>query len=192
MATVLTLKSKQRRMMEFYNDISQHNLVYIAVGYSDQWVNTPRIPLDTDDLTTYNTNILGYQTYKEILFAKPIPDPTEEERDTCVFYKEVYYDTISDYQQALDEGYSRIMMRFVLDKDEYFPVVVPGGGAAMYNVLGMYINVDPGTLSDTYFISPEDFETRVVDKGTLELISTRSVISRSADQAEDIIILLEV
>ena len=190
MPTVLTLKSKQRRMMEFYNDISQHNMVYLAVGYSNGWVNDPRIPLDTDDLTTYNTEILGYQTYKEILFAKPIPNPTEEQKDTCVFYKEVYYDTISDYQQALDEGYSRIMMRFVLDKDEYFPVVVPGG-SAMYNVLGMYINVDPGNLSDTYFISPEDFETRVTDKGTLELISTRSIISRSADQAEDIIILLE-
>lgn len=190
MPTVLTLKSKQRRMMEFYNDISQHNMVYLAVGYSNGWVNDPRIPLDTDDLTTYNTEILGYQTYKEILFAKPIPNPTEEQKDTCVFYKEVYYDTISDYQQALDEGYSRIMMRFVLDKDEYFPVVVPGG-SAMYNVLGMYINVDPGNLSDIYFISPEDFETRVADKGTLELISTRSIISRSADQAEDIIILLE-
>lgn len=190
MPTVLTKKSKQRRMMEFYNNISQHNMVYLAVGYSDLWVNNPVTPIETDDLSTYNTDILGYQTYKEILFARPIQNPTEEQKDTCVYYKEVYYETISDFRQALDEGYTRIMMRYVLDKDEYFPVVVPSG-AAMYNVLGMYINVNPGDLSDTYFISPSDWETRVADKGTLELISTRGIITRSADQAEDVVILLE-
>ena len=191
MPTVLTRASKQRRMMEFYNNISQHNMVYLAVGYSDQWLNNPPIPLETDTLDTYNTSVLGYQTYKEILFAKIIINPTEEQKDTCVYYKDCYYDTISDYQQALDEGYTRILMRFVLDKDEYFPVVDQQGNATMYNVLGMYINVDPGDLSDIYFISTDDFNTRVASQGTLELISTRSVISRSADQAEDVMILLE-
>lgn len=190
MPTVLTKASKQRRMMEFYNSISQHNMVYLAVGYSDQWVNNPVIPVETDDLDTYNTNILGYQTYKEILFARPIANPTEEQKDTCVYYKEVYYETISDYQQALDEGYTRIMCRFVLDKDEYFPVYMDEG-AAMYNVLGMYINVNPGDLSDVYYISPSDWNSRVTNKGTLELISTRGIITRSADQAEDVVILLE-
>ena len=190
MPTVLTKASKQRRMMEFYNSISQHNMVYLVVGYSDQWVNNPVIPVETDDLDTYNTNILGYQTYKEILFARPIANPTEEQKDTCVYYKEVYYETISDYQQALDEGYTRIMCRFVLDKDEYFPVYMDEG-AAMYNVLGMYINVNPGDLSDVYYISPSDWNSRVTNKGTLELISTRGIITRSADQAEDVVILLE-
>lgn len=190
MPTVLTKASKQRRMMEFYNSISQHNMVYLAVGYSDQWVNNPLIPVETDDLDTYNTNILGYQTYKEILFARPISNPTEEQKDTCVYYKEVYYETISDYQQALDEGYTRIMCRFVLDKDEYFPVYMDEG-AAMYNVLGMYINVNPGDLADVYYISPSDWNSRVTNKGTLELISTRGIITRSADQAEDVVILLE-
>ena len=190
MPTVLTLKSKQRRMMQFYNSISQHNMVYLAVGYSDNWVNNPVIPIETDNLDTYNTQILGYQTYKEILFARPIANPTEEQKDTCVYYKEVYYETISDFQQALDEGYTRIMCRFVLDKDEYFPVYIDEG-AAMYNVLGMYINVNPGDLSDTYYISPSDWNSRVTDKGTLEFISTRGVITRSADQAEDGVILLE-
>lgn len=190
MPTVLTKASKQRRMMEFYNSISQHNMVYLAVGYSDQWVNNPVIPVETDDLDTYNTNILGYQTYKEILFARPIANPTEEQKDTCVYYKEVYYETISDYQQALDEGYTRIMCRFVLDKDEYFPVYMDEG-AAMYNVLGMYINVNPGDLSDVYYISHSDWNSRVTNKGTLELISTRGIITRSADQAEDVVILLE-
>lgn len=191
MATVLTLKSKQRRMMDFYNSISQHKMVYLAVGYSDEWTNNPVVPDETDDLDTYNTTVYGYQTYKDILFAKVIQDPTEEDKETKIYYKDCYYDTISDYQQALDEGYTRILMRYVLDKDEYFPVVDDHGNAIMYNVLGMYINVDPGTLSDTYFISPSDWETRVADQGTLELISTRPIISRAADQKEDVQILLE-
>lgn len=191
MPTVLTLASKQKRMMQFYRAISQHNLIYLAVGYSDLWINNPPIPLETDNLSTYNTTILGYQTYKEILFAKVISNPTEEQKETCVYYKDCYYDTISDYQQALDEGYTRIMMRYVLDKDEYFPVVDQQGNAVLYNVLGMITGVDPGDLSDVYYISPEDFNNRVVDQGTLELISTRSVISRASDQTEDIIILLE-
>ena len=64
-------------------------------------------------------------------------------------------------------------------------------GAAMYNVLGMYINVNPGDLADVYYISPSDWNSRVTNKGTLELISTRGIITRSADQAEDVVILLE-
>lgn len=191
MATVLTIKSKQRRMMDFYNSISQHKMVYLTVGYSDMWTNNPVNPDETDTLDTYNTKIYGYQTYKEILFAKVIQDPTEKDKEEKIYYKDCYYDTISDYQQALDEGYTRIMMRFVLDKDEYFPVVDDKGNAIMYNVLGMNINVDPGNLSDTYYIDVDDWETRVADKGVLELISTRSIISRSSDQTEDVIILLE-
>ena len=190
MPTVLTLKSKQKRMMQFYNSIAQNSLIYLAVGYSNQWINNPPTPLETDTLATYNTNVLGYQTYKDILFARPILNPTQEQMNTCVYYKEVYYETISDVATALTEGYSRILMHYVLDKDEYFPVEIDGA-PAMYNILGMYVGVNPGTLSDTYFISPENWNTRVTDYGTFELISTRGVITRSADQAEDINVMLE-
>lgn len=189
MPTVLTLKSKQRRMMEFYNNvIPQHRDVYVAIGYSPNWGPgvDPVVPIETDTLDTYNTTVYGYQTYREILFARVIPNPTEEQKETAVYYKEVYYDTISDYQQALDEGYTRIMMRFVLDKDEYAELA-----GVSYNVIGMYTEVDPGEISDKYFITPEQFESEIADQGTLELISTRGVITRSNDQTEDIVILLE-
>ena len=193
MPTVLTLKSKQRRMMEFYNNvIPQHRDVYIAIGYSSDWgpgqtQTEPTVPIETDTLDTYNTIIYGYQTYKEILFAKVIINPTEEQKETAVYYKDVYYETISDYQQALAEGYTRILMRFVLDKDEYSQLA----GIA-YNVIGMYTEVNPGDLSDKYFITPQQFNNLPIeDQGTLELISTRGVITRSNDQTEDIMILLE-
>ena len=190
MPTVLTLKSKQRRMMEFYNNvIPQHRDVYIAIGYSSDWGpgQEPTVPIETDTLDTYNTIVYGYQTYKEILFAKVIINPTEEQKETAVYYKDVYYETISDYQQALAEGYTRILMRFVLDKDEYSQLA----GIA-YNVIGMYTEVNPGDLSDKYFITPQQFNNLPIeDQGTLELISTRGVITRSNDQTEDIMILLE-
>ncbi len=189
MPTVLTLKSKQKRMMQFYNNIiPQHRDIYVAIGYSAMWGPgvDPRVPLETDTLDTYETTVYGYQTYKEVLFAKVIPNPTEEQKETAIYYKDVYYDTISDYQQALDEGYTRIILRFVLDKDEYQPIA----GIA-FNVIGMYTEVDPGDISDKYFITPEQFEHEIADQGTLELISTRGVITRSNDQTEDIIILLE-
>ena len=187
MPTVLTLKSKQKRMMEFYNNvIPQHRDIYIAIGYSPNWVTDPVTPLETDTLDTYNTTVYGYQTYKEILFAKVIPNPTEEQKDTAIYYKDVYYDTISDYQQALDEGYTRIVMRFVLDRDEYQELANKA-----FNVIGMYTEVDPGNVSDKYFLTPQEFDSVIPSKGTLELISTRGVITRSNDQTEDIVILLE-
>jgi hypothetical protein len=189
MPTVLTLKSKQRRMMQFYNNvIPQRRDVYVAIGYSPEWGPgiEPRIPLETDTLDTYGTTVFGYQTYKEILFARVIQDPTEEQKETAVYYKDVYYETISDYQQALDEGYTRIIMRFVLDKDEY-----PELAEISFNVIGMYTEVNPGNISDTYFITPYQFDNVIEDQGTLELISTRGVITRSNDQTEDIVILLE-
>lgn len=189
MPTVLTLKSKQRRMMEFYkNVIPQHRDIYVAIGYSPNWGPgvDPVIPLETDDLSTYGTTVYGYQTYREILFARVIPNPTEEQKETAVYYKDVYYETISDYQQALDEGYTRIIMRFVLDKDEYAEL-----SGISFNVIGMYTEVDPGDISDKYFITPEQFDYEIASQGTLELISTRGVITRSNDQTEDIVILLE-
>jgi hypothetical protein len=197
MPTVLTLASKQRRMMDFYNkenlnDDNNQFKIYLAVGFSDEWpLNKPRVPLETDDLTTYNTLIYGYQAYKEVLFARVIQNPTEEQKETCIYYQDCYYETISNHQQALEEGYTRIMLRWTLDKDEYFPVDDGQGGSTMYNVLGMYIDVNTGDIDSAYFISTEDWNNRVEDQGTLELISTRSVISRSADQSEDITILLE-
>ena len=82
------------------------------------------------------------------------------------------------------------MLTIVLNKDEYFPVVNPDGTAVMFNQLGLYTEVDPGNLPDTYFISKEDFEN-LENKGTLELIDNRSIQSRAADQKEEIYILVK-
>lgn len=189
MPTVLTLQSKQKRMMQFYwSVVPQRSDVYVAIGYSPLWGpgTDPIVPIETDDLDTYDTTVYGYQTYKEILFAKVIQDPTEEQKETAVYYKDVYYETISDYEQALEEGYTRIIMRFVLDKDEYYEL-----SGISFNVIGMYTGVNPGEISDKYFITPYQFDNVIEDQGTLELISTRGVITRSSDQTEDIVILLE-
>ena len=77
-------------------------------------------------------------------------------------------------------------MRFVLDRDEYQELANKA-----FNVIGMYTEVDPGDVSDKYFLTPQEFDSVIPSKGTLELISTRGVITRSNDQTEDIVILLE-
>ena len=82
------------------------------------------------------------------------------------------------------------MLTIVLNKDEYFPVVNPDGTAVMFNQLGLYTEVDPGNLPDTYFLTNEQFNS-LANKGTLELIDNRSIQSRAADQKEEIYILVE-
>lgn len=193
MATVITRKSKQKRMMQFYNMNKQHSLFYLCVAYDNRWVNNPITPLETDEIVdNQNCTILGYQTCENIKFAQVILNPTPEDKNNPenIFYKDSYYKTISNSSEALANGYTRIMMTFILNKDEYFPVVNPDGSTVMFNQLGLYTEVDPGSLSDTYFISPEDF-SKLENKGMLEIIDNRSVQSRAADQQEVIHILIE-
>ena len=192
MATVITRASKQKRMMQFYNMQQQHSMFYLCVAYDNRWTNNPIVPVETDTIqNNSNCTILGYQTFESMKFANVIMNPTEADKTNpnVIFYKDSYYQTISDPTQALNAGYTRIMMTFVLNKDEYFPVVNADGTAVMFNQLGLYSEVNPGSLPDNYFISVEDFNN-LEDKGMLELIDNRSIQSRAADQREEINILL--
>ena len=193
MSTVITKASKQKRMMQFYNLIKQHSLPYLCVAYDKRWTNNPITPVDTDKIVENNNcTILGYQTVENIKFVQVILNPTESDKNNPdnIFYKDSYYKSVTNPNIALSQGYTRLMLTIVLNKDEYFPVVNPDGTAVMFNQLGLYTEVDPGNLPDTYFISKEDFEN-LENKGTLELIDNRSIQSRAADQKEEIYILLE-
>lgn len=193
MATVITRLSKQKRMRQFYEMQQQHSMFYLCVAYDNRWTNKPITPQETDTITSSSTcTILGYQTFDSIKFVQVILNPTEEDKNNPenIFYKDSYYRTISNIDEAIAAGYTRLMMTFVLNKDEYFPVVNPDGSAVIYNQLGLYSEVNPGSLPDTYFISAEDFEN-LTNKGLLELIDNRSIQSRAADQKEEIYILVE-
>ena len=109
MHTVLTRASKQRRMMEFYNNISQHNMVYLAVGYSDQWLNNPPIPLETDTLEVKDIDILQ-QSYlivvtKEVKKDKDLDSTALEILDKqTVVMPDVESWQICDYILSKSEG----------------------------------------------------------------------------------------
>lgn len=193
MATVITRASKQKRMMQFYNMQRQNSMFYLCVAYDKRWTNKPITPVETDTIKqNSNCTILGYQTCDNIKFVQVIMNPTEADKNNPenIFYKDSYYKAISNPTEAIAQGYTRLMLTFVLNKDEYFPVENADGSAVMFNQLGLYTEVDPGKLPDTYFISTADFNT-LSNKGMLELIDNRSIQSRAADQKEEIYLMLE-
>lgn len=193
MATVITRASKQKRMMEFYNMQGQHSMFYLCVAYDNRWTNNPIRPLETDTIkANSNCTILGYQTCENIKFVQVIMNPTEADKQNPenIYYKDSYYKAISNPDDALAQGYTRLMLTFVLNKDEYFPTTNPDGSAVMFNQLGLYTEVDPAGLSDTYFISTEDFNN-LENKGMLEIIDNRSIQSRADDQQEEIYMMIE-
>lgn len=193
MPTVITRASKQKRMMQFYNMMKQHSMAYICVAYDDRWTNRPVVPVETDTIVeNEHCTILGYQTYENMKFVQVIMNPTEEQKEdpNVIFYKDSYYTAITNPDYALELGYTRLMLTFVLNKDEYFPTTNPDGSAVMFNQLGLYTEVDPASLADTYFISKEDFNN-LSNKGMLEIIDNRSIQSRADDQKEEIYLMIE-
>lgn len=192
MPTVITRKSKQARMKLFYEKMKQHSLAYLCVAYNKTWTNVPTVPIETDTITeSTNCHILGYQTYESLKFVQVIEHPTEDDKTNPnnIFYKDSYYKSVTNIDTAISQGYTRIILTFVLNRDEYFPVVNADGSAVMFNQLGLITEVDPGSLSDTYFISKENYD-KLTTKGTLEIIDNRSIQSRAADQQEEILMLL--
>ena len=193
MPTVITRASKQKRMKQFYNEIKQHSMVYLCVAYDDRWINNPLTPQETDTIKeNAHCEILGYQTFENIKFVQVILNPTEADKANAnnIFYKDSYYRAVSNINEAINRGYTRMMLTFVLNKDEYFPVVDSEGNSVIYNQLGLITGVDPEHLSDTYFISKDNF-SNLQNKGILELIDNRSIQSRASDQREDIMLMLE-
>ena len=193
MPTVITRASKQKRMKQFYNDIKQHSMVYLCVAYDDRWINNPLTPQETDTIRdNAHCKILGYQTFENIKFVQVILNPTEADKNNInnIFYKDSYYRSVTNIDEAISRGYTRMMLTFVLNKDEYFPVTNEDGSSVIYNQLGLITCVDPEHLSDTYFISKEDFN-KLSNKGILELIDNRSIQSRASDQRDDIMLMLE-
>ena len=193
MATVITRASKQKRMKQFYEMNKQHSMFYLCVAYDDRWSNRPITPLETDIIEENDhCKILGYQTCENIKFVQVIMNPTEAEKadPNNIYYKDSYYKTLTNLDEAIAQGYTRLMLTFILNKDEYIPVENPDGSAVVFNQLGLYTEVDPGSLPDTYFITTEEFE-QLENPGLLEIIDNRSIQSRAEDQKEEIYLMVE-
>lgn len=188
MPTAITKKSKQRRMIDFYNLYSQHSLYYLCVAHDNSWSINPPTPKDTDEITG---TPIGYIQPYSIRFVEVITNPTQEQREdpSNIYYNDSYYEAVANSSIALQRGFTKIMLTFFLDKDEDLPVIIEGE-PVQFNQLGLYVSVNPGNIGDTYYLTPEQFNS-LEDKGKLEIISNRNVLTREADQRETINILLE-
>lgn len=181
----VTLKSRQRRMMDWMNtDLSYR---FIAIGRTSPWSdeNNPPYP---DETQTEITELIGLQRVDSYKFAKVIPNPTTLQKRTGVYYKGLYYATTQDSEIALAEGYTSIMVQVTLDRDtvESIPVGVT------FRQVGLYIDVNATPDEIKYGITKEQWLNKLVeDRGTLEVIDNRPPLGRQDSQQEEIYILLD-
>ena len=182
MSTVITRISKQRRMMDFYDLNKQGSRYYLIIANNSAWTTDPPTPTDTDTMNPGQAGltILAYRKVDSVLFVNVIPSPTDAQKENSIFYRDNYYESTTDSSYALAQGWTRIMLITTLDKGDNVPVDVA------FNQIGLQIKVG----SDEYGLTPEQY-AELTEKGTLELIDNRGLITRANDQQETIQIMLE-
>lgn len=184
MATVITRLSKQRRMMDFYNMNSQASRDYLIIANNSNWTTDPITPNDTDTMNQGDPGLTihSYRKVDSIKFVNVIPSPTDEQKadPNVVFYRDNYYDATTDSNYALAQGWTRLMLTTLLNKNDGVPVDVA------FNQIGLLVRVG----SDEYSLTPADYAS-LAEQGQLELIDNRGLITRASDQQETIQILLE-
>lgn len=185
MPGIVTLKSRQRRMMDWMNT----NLAYrfIAIGRTSPWPeeNNPPYP---DETMTEVTELIGLQRVDSYKFAKVIPNPTTLQKKTGVYYKGLYYSVTQDSNIALSEGYTSVMVQVTLDRDtvESIPVGVT------FRQVGLYVDVNATPDEIQYGITRAQWDNKLAaDKGMLEVVDNRPPLGRQADQLEQIYILID-
>lgn len=185
MPGTVTLKSRQRRMMDWMN--SNLSYRFVGIGRTTPWEdeNNPPYP---DEKQEDVTELIGLQRVDSYKFAKVIPNPTTLQKRTGVYYKGLYYSVTQDTDIALKEGYTSIMIQVTLDRDtiESIPVDVT------FRQVGLYIDVNATPDEIQYGITKEQWLNKLPeDRGTLEVIDNRQPLSRQNNQQEEIYILID-
>lgn len=185
MPGVVTLKSRQRRMMDWMDTGLAYR--FVGIGKQTAWPDdaNPPIPDETQEEVT---ELIGLQRVDSYKFAKVIPNPTTLQKRTGVYYKGLYYSVTQDSNIALAEGYTSVMVQITFDRDtvEAIPVGVT------FRQLGLYIDVNATADEIKYGITREQWNNKSLeDRGTLELIDNRSPITRANDQQEQVYILID-
>ena len=93
MPGTVTLKSRQRRMMDWMN--SNLSYRFVGIGRTTPWEdeNNPPYP---DEKQEDVTELIGLQRVDSYKFAKVIPNPTTLQKRTGVYYKGLYYSVTQD------------------------------------------------------------------------------------------------
>lgn len=174
MYAAVTLKSKQRRMKDFYTlDGSK----YILIGRTTSWANE-MIPPIPDGTETALTELIGGKLVQDQWYVKMLTDPTEAEKDAGVYYKGHYYYRTTVLDEAIENGCDAVMVHVDLDRDE-LPLQT-------FRQVGLQTQVQHSAET----ITASQFES-LTEKGILEVIENRKPQTREEDQMESIYILVQ-
>lgn len=198
---VITLKSRQRRMVDFYN---LPGSIYMAFGKQTPWksstdenVNDMNPPVP-DPNQQYISELIGCWRIQWKMYAKPLINPTTEEKNTHVTpiyngpqiigytdgveeYKGVYYYCTLNQEKALSEGFTCVMMYAYLDRDDVFPANVT------FRQTGLFVQ---STLTELYVPASSWNNYSEDQRGSLEIICNWRPYSRSAETSEEFFTLL--
>lgn len=173
MYSVVTLKSRQRRMSDFYN---MDGSKYILIGRSTPWENE-QIPPVPDETATTIEELIGGKLMKDQWYVKLLEDPTQEQKDAGIYYKGHYYYKTKDLADAISNGCDSVIIYAELDRDE-LPLTT-------YRQVGLQVQVQHSAIT----VTAAQFN-QIIDKGILEVIENRKPQTREDDQMEEIFILI--
>lgn len=173
MYSAVTVKSRQRRMKDFFNLDGNK---YIIIGRQSAWQDEMIPPVPTGDETEVD-EMIAAKIIKDQWYVKRLVDPTQEEIDNSIYYKGHYYYHTKIADDAIEHGCTDVLIVAVLDSDE-----LP---TKTFRQIGLQVQVD----NNAPVILPEKWSV-LSDKGALEIIENRKPQPRAADQEEDVYILI--
>lgn len=174
MYSCVTVKSRQRRMKDFY---TMEGSKYIIIGRSTPWQNELIPPIPTGEETQVE-EMIGCKLVQNQWYVKMLNDPTEEEKAAGVYYRGHYYYRTIDPEEAVTNGCTGVILYAGLDRDE-LPLTT-------FRQVGLQVQVG----NSSPIMTPEQFNI-LGDKGILEVIENRKPQTREEDQMENIYILVQ-
>lgn len=173
MYSAVTVKSRQRRMKDFYN---LEGSKYILIGRSSPWTNEMIPPVPTGEETELE-ELIGGKLVQNQWYVKMLNNPTQAEKDAGVYYKGHYYYRTEDPAEAVASGCTDVLLYVGLDRDE-LPLTT-------FRQVGVQVQVQHSAPT----ITAEQF-SQLSGKGQLEIIENRKPQTRADDQMEEIYVLV--
>lgn len=175
MYSAVTVKSRQRRMKDFFN---LEGSKYILIGRESAWENEMIPPVPTGSETELD-EFIAAKLVDNQWYVKRLVDPTEEEMNESLYYKGHYYYFTTIADDAIENGCTDIILFAKFDSD------VGNLPLKTFRQVGLQVQVDHNAdvvLPDKWSVLPS--------KGALEVIENRKPQPRANDQEEDIYMLI--
>lgn len=185
MPGIVTLKSRQRRMLDFMDTKLSYR--FVGIGKTSPWADENNPPYPSENMTDV-TELIGLQRIDSYKFAKVIQNPTTLQKKTGVYYKGLYYSVTQDTNVAIQEGYTSVLCQITLDRDTVDAIPV----GVTFRQIGLYVGVKATPDEIKYGITKDQWLNKLTeDRGTLEVVDNRPPIGRLDDQQEEIYIMID-